>query len=67
MPKYEIDWVKYYFETGTEEIEASNEEEAIQIAKDNIGGYEGDMDWDYDKIEIQSWGEVADKNGILRF
>jgi hypothetical protein len=59
--------VKYYFETGTEEIEASTEEEAIQIAKDNIGGYEGDMDWDYAKNEIQSWGEVADKNGILRF
>ena len=31
LKTYEIDWVKYYWQTGTEEIEASTEEEAIQI------------------------------------
>ncbi len=67
MPKYKIEWVKYYWAEGTEEIEASTEEEAIQIAKDSIGEYVGHEEWDYDKNVIESWGEVEDKNGILRF
>ena len=50
--------VKYYYQTGEVEIEASTEEEAIQIAKENIGEYENHMEWDYDKNEIESLGVV---------
>ena len=55
---YSIEWVKWYFAIGTEEIEASTEEEALQIAMDNIGEYQGDLDWDYDKNEVYSCGEI---------
>ena len=58
MPKYLISWCKYYYQTGEVEIEASNEVEAIQIAKENISEYEGHMEWDYDKNEIESFGVV---------
>ena len=58
MPKYLISWVKDYYQTGEVEIEASTEEEAIEIAKENISEYEGYMEWDYDKNEIESLGEV---------
>ena len=44
LKTYEIDWVKYYWQTGTEEIEASTEEEALQIARDNLGEYQGHFD-----------------------
>jgi len=59
MPKYLISWLKYYYQTGEVEIEASNEVEAIQIAKENIGEYKGHMEWDYDKNEIESLGVVG--------
>jgi hypothetical protein len=58
--KFTIRWVKNYYATGTVEIEAPTEEEAMQIAEDNIGCYEGHMEMDFDKNEIESWGEVKE-------
>jgi hypothetical protein len=65
MPKFTISWCKTYYSMGTEEIEASSEEEAIQIAKENIGYYEGHMEYDYDKNEIESLGEV--QNNLKKY
>ena len=42
---YEIAWVKNYHATGTELIEAESEDEALKIARDNIGNYEGSMQY----------------------
>jgi hypothetical protein len=59
---YLIEWVKHYTQTGEVEIEAFTEKEAMQIAKDNIGCYEGYMELEYDKSEIECWGEVKSNN-----
>lgn len=60
MPKYNIEWTRYYYETGSEEIEASNEEEAIQIAKDNVFIYDGHLDGGPAEPDIESYGEVEE-------
>lgn len=60
LKTYLISYVKYYYLTGEVEIEASTEEEAIQIVEDNIGCYDGSMEWDYDKNFVESWGEVKE-------
>ena len=39
MPKYNVDWVKNYFATGTVEIQANSEAEAEEIARNAIGRY----------------------------
>ena len=57
MKTYEIAWVKNYSATGRELIEAESEEEAIQIASDNIGDYEGSMQYNPDENWVESWGE----------
>ena len=54
---YEIAWVKNYFVTGSELIEAENEEEAIKIVHANMGDYEGSMHYDPDADWAESWGE----------
>jgi len=60
LKKYSIEWVKYYYSYGTVEIDASTEEEAIQIAKDNVCDYSGHMEGDFDKNEFVSLGEVKE-------
>ena len=60
LKRYSIEWVKYYYSYGTEEIEATTEEEAIQIAKDEVCGYSGHMEGDFDKNEFVSLGEVKE-------
>jgi len=54
---YEIAWVKNYHMGNSELIEADSEEEALQIARDNIGDYEGSMQYDPDEDWVESWGE----------
>ena len=57
---YEIAWVKNYHATGRELIEAESEEEALKIAEDNIGNYEGSMEYDPDNPPwVESWGEKS--------
>ena len=43
---YEVDWFKTYNATGTVEIKANSLEEAEHIANDQLGDYEGSMDYD---------------------
>jgi hypothetical protein len=56
---YEIAWVKNYHMANSVLIEAESEEEALQIAEDNIGDYEGSMQYDPDEDWVESWGEKS--------
>lgn len=49
---YKVTWSKTYYRSGTKIIEASSHREAQQIADDNIGNWEGGMEYDADKNEI---------------
>ena len=40
-------------------IEAETEEEALEIARANIGNYEGNMQYDPDEDWLESWGESS--------
>ena len=53
---YEIAWVKNYFATGSELIEADSEEEALQVARDEMGNYEGSMQYTPEEDWVESWG-----------
>ena len=54
---YEIAWVKNYHIANSVPIEAKTEEEALEIARNNIGNYEGSMQYDPDEDWVESWGE----------
>ena len=41
MKKYEVEWSKTYYATGTVEIDADSEEQAYEIAEANSGDYQG--------------------------
>ena len=56
---YEIAWVKNYHMGNSVLIEAETEEEALEIARDNIGNYEGSMQYDPDEDWVESWGEKS--------
>ena len=58
LKTYWVEWVKYFYEAGEEKIEASTEEEAIQIARDNASDYQGHFDACGDRqIEFECWEE----------
>ena len=52
MKKYQFYWIKNYFTTGCEIIEANSKEEASELAFNSIGDYEGSMQHDLDNDEI---------------
>jgi len=66
MPKYNVDWVKNYFATGTVEIQANSEAEAEEIARNAIGRYEGSVQYDPDGDETTAYKieeEEKENNG----
>ena len=58
MKKYKVDWSKTYIASGTVEIEAESEEDAEIIAEENIGDYEGSMQYDPNENYVEVVGEV---------
>ena len=52
MKKYQFYWIKNYFTTGCEIIEANSEEEASELAFNSIGDYENSMQHYPDDDEI---------------
>jgi len=61
LKKYCVEWVKYFYEAGEEEIEASTEEEALQIARDNLGEYQGHFDACTDPMfEFECFGPMEE-------
>jgi|TARA_R110000744_G_scaffold347033_1_gene452586 hypothetical protein len=49
MPKYTVSWSKTYHASGSVEIEADSAQDAESIAQDDIGNYEGHMEYDGEK------------------
>jgi len=60
MPRYKVHWTKTYIAHGTEEIEANSEEEAEEIARDEIGDYTGSTDYLGDQDHIECIEKVTD-------
>ena len=60
MKKYKVTWSKTYHASGEVEILADSREEANRIAQENIGDYEGSMQYDpegdfiHDVTEVKS-------------
>jgi len=52
---YTVDWSKAYFSYGSVEIEASSVEEAEEIVDQQIGDYEGNMQYDPDGNSIVAY------------
>ena len=55
MPFYDIKWSKAYYSSGVEVIEADNHDDAIEKARNSIGGWDGQMQYhpDDDQIEVE--------------
>ena len=50
--KYKVDWDKKYYDCGTIEVLASSPEEAENIVYDQIGDYEGSLQYDVDGDDV---------------
>lgn len=62
MAKYEVSWIKTYYSADYVEIEANSQEEAEDIARENIRNYEGSMHYDDTKDEVFATELDADGN-----
>ena len=60
MPRYKVSWCKTYYAHGEEEIEANSEEEAKEIALNEIGDYTGSMQYASDEDHIEHVEKVTD-------
>lgn len=57
MPKYEVEWTKTYYASGVVEVEANHKDDAHDMVLDNIGDYEGSMQYDPSVDEVYVIGE----------
>lgn len=55
MGKYAVTWSKAYYAHGEVIIEANSRVEAEEIADDNIGDYEGSMQYNPDQNYIEAF------------
>jgi hypothetical protein len=54
MAQYRVRWSKTYYASGVVEIEADSAELAEAIALENIGDYEGSMQYEPDGDSVES-------------
>jgi len=59
MGKYSVNWSKTYHASGDVIIEAESRDEARRKALDNIGDYEGSMQYDPDGDRVYGVSEVT--------
>ena len=52
MPKFEVQWVKTYHASGIVSVIADSKDDAHDKVADQIGDYEGSMQYDADLDEI---------------
>ena len=60
MPSYKVYWSKRYYTSGTVKIGAESFREAEKIARENIGDYEGHMEYDPDGDEVEAYYDIGD-------
>ncbi len=53
--KFAVTWSKAYYVCGEEIIEANSRVEAEEIAEDNIGDYEGSMQWNPNETTVEAF------------
>ena len=56
--KYKVAWGKTYYASGEVEIEAVSEAHAIQRVEDEMGGYEGSMQYDPNEDYVEVVEEI---------
>tara|TARA_R110000824_G_scaffold400038_1_gene606676 strand:+ start:5907 stop:6281 length:375 start_codon:yes stop_codon:yes gene_type:complete len=59
MKRFTVFWSKNYYTSGHVEIEAENEAQAISTVDEQIGDYEGSMQYDADNNLIEVWGHLT--------
>lgn len=55
MPKFEVNWCKTYYASGTVMIDAMNESEARSIVEEHIGDYTGILHYEPEQDYIYVW------------
>jgi len=55
MKKFAVTWSKTYYSHGEQIIEANSRVEAEEIAEDNIGDYEGSMQWNPNETTVEAF------------
>ena len=58
MPKFEVQWVKTYHASGVVSVIADSKDDAHDKVEDQIGDYEGSMQYDADWDEVSVLREV---------
>ncbi len=61
MKKYAVTWSKTYYAHGEEVIEANSRVEAEEMIEENIGDYEGSMQWSPDENTVEAF-ELKEEN-----
>ena len=53
MPKYTVEWSKTYYASGTVEVEAKHEDDAHDLVCDQMGDYDGSMQYSADEDHVR--------------
>ena len=61
MPSYNVYWRKTYYASGNVEVDADGFEEAEKIVKEQMGNYEGSMQYDPDDDIVETY-KAKEKN-----
>jgi len=59
MPKYEVQWTKGYYRSGVVEVEADHEDDAHDKVLENIGNYEGSLQYDEFGESVEILKEIS--------
>jgi len=55
MKKYAVTWSKTYYAHGEKVVEANSRVEAEEMIEENIGDYEGSMQWNPNENTVEAF------------
>ena len=55
MKKYAVTWSKTYYVHGEKVVKANSRVEAEEMVEENIGDYEGSMQWNPDQTTVEAF------------
>ena len=61
MAKYEVEWSKTYYASGSVEIEANSKDEAKETVLERMGDYDGSMQYDADRDYVEAY-EIKERD-----